>query len=161
RHTERVGLLPARRHPAPCAAATSGLILPDIALAAVFDDDGRVLLLQRTETQSMAGLWGFPGGKIEAGETPLESAMRELREETGLHGENWRLLGTDEDGARRFHLHACRCARLDGFAPEAPHAWVAPADLAHWPMPPVNRSLVAMLREAFPSRVSLPAGRLP
>ncbi len=130
--------------------------LPEIALAAPFDRAGRVLLLQRATHQSMAGLWGFPGGKIEAGELPLVAARRELAEETGLRGVNWRFIGACESeppAARRLFLYACACADeqeiASGFAPEAPFAWVAPEALDDWPMPPVNARLVAMLRAAL------------
>ena len=55
-----------------------------VAACALIDADGRVLLAQRPEGKSMAGLWEFPGGKVEAGERPEETLIRELKEELGI-----------------------------------------------------------------------------
>jgi 8-oxo-dGTP diphosphatase len=77
-----------------------------VVAAALFDDEGRVLLAQRPEGKSMAGLWEFPGGKIETGETPEEALIRELYEELGIviAGENLKPLKFASHSYEDFHL---------------------------------------------------------
>src|SRR5438105_9837022 len=65
-------------------AAETGKPVVLVAAAALIDVDGRVLLAQRPEGKSMAGLWEFPGGKVHAGETPEAALIRELKEELGI-----------------------------------------------------------------------------
>src|ERR1700748_1368427 len=74
-----------------------------VAAAALVDPDGRVLIAQRPEGKSMAGLWEFPGGKIEADERPEDALIRELQEELGIAGKQARL------AAFTFGLHAALC----------------------------------------------------
>jgi 8-oxo-dGTP diphosphatase len=128
---------------------------PVILVAAVVlvDADGRVLLAQRPEGKAMAGLWEFPGGKIEAGETPETALIRELGEELGIDVAASCLAPFTfaSHSYPDFHLlmplYVCR--RWSGIvtAREGQRlAWVRPARLADYPMPPADKPLLAMLR---------------
>ena len=120
-----------------------------IALAVAFDEAGNVLLLKRTTTQHCADLWSFPGGKIEAGETPKAAAIRELQEETGLSGSNWKLLGMHRfeypDRLLNFMLFTCLCNSSDLLSCESEHAWITLDELPDFPMPEANAELIGML----------------
>jgi 8-oxo-dGTP diphosphatase len=123
-----------------------------VAACALIDADGRVLLAQRPEGKSMAGLWEFPGGKIEAGETPEQSLIRELEEELGIIVKEACLapLTFASHSYPDFHLlmplYVCR--RWDGMvtAREGQSlAWVRPNRLRDYPMPPADIPLVPHL----------------
>jgi len=124
-----------------------------VVAVALIDIDGRVLLAQRPEGKAMAGLWEFPGGKVQPGETPETALIRELKEELGIDVAEACLAPLSFASHRydRFHLlmplYACR--RWTG-SPEAREgqrlAWVRPQKLEHYPMPPADKPLVAMLR---------------
>ena len=131
---------------------TSSLPVLRVAAAALVDGDGRVLLAQRPAGKSMAGLWEFPGGKIEAGETPEQALRRELAEELGIIVEvaDLTLAATATHDYQDFHLDMplFLCRRWQG----APHsnegqalAWVLPRDLPGYAMPPADAPLVASL----------------
>lgn len=125
-----------------------------VAAVALIDPDGRVLLAQRPEGKAMAGLWEFPGGKVEAGETPEAALIRELREELGVdtHASCLAPLTFASHGYPGFHLlmplFACR--RWQG-TPEGREgqrlAWVRPREMRDWPMPPADIPLVPILRD--------------
>jgi 8-oxo-dGTP diphosphatase len=123
-----------------------------VAACALIDADGRVLLAQRPEGKSMAGLWEFPGGKIEAGETPEQSLIRELSEELGIVVKEACLapLTFASHSYPDFHLlmplYVCR--RWDGTvtAREGQQlAWVRPNRLRDYPMPPADIPLIPHL----------------
>src|SRR5438132_9921772 len=123
-----------------------------VVAVALVDPDGRVLLAQRPEGKGMAGLWEFPGGKIEAGETPEQSLIRELEEELGITVKEACLapLTFASHSYPDFHLlmplYVCR--RWDGMvtAREGQSlAWVRPNRLREYPMPPADVPLVAHL----------------
>jgi 8-oxo-dGTP diphosphatase len=123
-----------------------------VAACALIDADGRVLIAQRPEGKPMAGLWEFPGGKIESGERPEQCLIRELKEELGI--------GVSEDclapltfASHRypdFHLlmplYVCRRWEGQVTANEAQRiAWVRPNRLRDYPMPPADEPLVSHL----------------
>ena len=125
-----------------------------VAAVALIDPDGRVLLAQRPPGKSMAGLWEFPGGKVEPGETPEACLIRELHEELGI--DTWASclapLTFASHGYDDFHLlmplYVCR--KWEGIVQPREGqrlAWVRPRDLAGYPMPPADVPLVAVLRD--------------
>ncbi len=123
-----------------------------VAACALIDADGRVLLAQRPEGKSMAGLWEFPGGKVEAGERPEETLIRELQEELGIVVKEPCLAPltfashTYEDFHLLMPLFVCR--RWEGLAmPREGQqlAWVRPNKLRDYPMPPADIPLIPHL----------------
>jgi 8-oxo-dGTP diphosphatase len=123
-----------------------------VVACALIDTDGRVLLAQRPEGKSMAGLWEFPGGKVEAGETPEVSLIRELEEELGIITKKACLapLSFASHAYDEFHLlmplYICR--RFEGFPiPREGQKlkWVRVQDLRNYAMPPADEPLVAAL----------------
>jgi 8-oxo-dGTP diphosphatase len=125
-----------------------------VAAVALVDVDGRVLIAQRPEGKAMAGLWEFPGGKVEPGETPEAALIRELKEELGIDITAACLAPFTfaSHTYERFHLlmplYVCR--RWQGTPVAHEHTalkWVRPLKLADYPMPPADVPLVAMLRD--------------
>ena len=132
--------------------ATKPIVL--VAAVALIDVDGRVLLAQRPAGKTMAGLWEFPGGKLHQGETPEAALVRELREELGIETRHSCLapIAFASHGYDAFHLlmplFACRVWQGDPRPLEGQAlAWVRPARLADYPMPPADVPLVAQLRD--------------
>ncbi|MFT4936519.1 MAG: 8-oxo-dGTP diphosphatase [Pseudoalteromonas distincta] len=125
-----------------------------VAAAALIDTDGRVLICERPEGKQLAGLWEFPGGKVEAGETPEACLIRELDEELGIQVTNACLAPFvfASHGYESFHLlmPLYLCRRWSGFVTAKEHkalAWVKPNELRNYPMPPADAPLVAWLRD--------------
>ncbi|MEO1680871.1 MAG: (deoxy)nucleoside triphosphate pyrophosphohydrolase [Pseudomonadota bacterium] len=125
-----------------------------VAAVALVDADGRVLLARRPEGKSMAGLWEFPGGKVEPGETPEAALIRELEEELGIG--TWESclapLTFASHGYETFHLlmplFACRKWTGTPRAREGQAlAWVRPSALRDYPMPPADLPLIPVLRD--------------
>ena len=125
-----------------------------VSAVALIDRDGRVLLAQRPAGKPMAGLWEFPGGKVEAGETPEAALVRELHEELGIETGNSCLapLTFASHSYDDFHLlmplFACR--KWNGIVqPKEAQAlkWVHPRDLLDYPMPPADIPLIPILRD--------------
>jgi 8-oxo-dGTP diphosphatase len=125
-----------------------------VSAVALIDVDGRVLLAQRPEGKSMAGLWEFPGGKVEQGETPEVALIRELHEELGI--ETWSSclapLTFASHSYADFHLlmplFACR--KWEGTPrprEEQTLKWVRAQDLRNYPMPPADIPLIPILRD--------------
>ena len=125
-----------------------------VAACALVDSDGRVLLARRPEGKKMAGLWEFPGGKLNPGETPEAALIRELREELGIEvaGHCLAAFAFASHAYETFHLlmplYLCRRWRGTPQAREGQTlAWVRPDKLSEYPMPPADRPLVPLLRD--------------
>lgn len=125
-----------------------------VSAVALIDRDGRVLLAQRPPGKSMAGLWEFPGGKVEANETPEAALIRELHEELGI--ETWASclapLTFASHAYPDFHLlmPVFACRKWEGIVwPREGQqlAWVQPERLRDYPMPPADLPLIAILRD--------------
>ena len=141
-------------------ANTPQSLFPVVA-AALIDPTGRVLVQQRPPGKQMAGLWEFPGGKIEPGETPEAALVRELHEELGIAVAERDLapltFASETLGDRHLLLllYVCRVWRGDPVALDAVAlSWALPADLRALAMPPADAPFIAAL-EAF----SRPASR--
>src|SRR5437588_9905484 len=124
------------------------------APVALIDTDGRVLLAERPEGKHLAGLWEFPGGKVQPGETPEAALIRELAEEIGIDVEASCLAPftfashTYPDFHLLMPLYVCRKWSGIVTALEGQRlAWVRPARLGDYPMPPADKPLVAILRD--------------
>ena len=125
-----------------------------VTAVALIDADGRVLLAQRPDGKSLAGLWEFPGGKVEPGETPEAALIRELREELGI--DTWKSclapLTFASHSYEDFHLlmplFACRRWQGTPVPQERQRlAWVWAKDLKDYPMPPADLPLIPILRD--------------
>jgi 8-oxo-dGTP diphosphatase len=123
-----------------------------VVACALIDADGRVLIAQRPEGKQFAGLWEFPGGKVETGERPEETLIRELAEELGITVKEPCLapLTFASHAYADFHLlmplYVCR--RWDGIVTAREHtrlAWVKPNKLRDYPMPPADEPLIPHL----------------
>jgi 8-oxo-dGTP diphosphatase len=125
-----------------------------VAACALVDTDGRVLLAQRPEGKTLAGLWEFPGGKVEPGETPEETLIRELDEELGITTKIPCLAPltfashTYDDFHLLMPLYVCR--RFEGTAHGREGQaikWVRPKALRDYPMPPADEPLIPFLMD--------------
>ena len=125
-----------------------------VAACALIDTDGRVLVAQRPEGKQMAGLWEFPGGKVEPGERPEQALIRELGEELEISVEEACLAPFTfaSHAYPDFHLlmplYVCR--RWHGLVRAKEHQalkWLRPKDLSALPMPPADAPLIPLLRD--------------
>lgn len=123
-----------------------------VVAAALVDTDGRILLAQRPEGKQMAGLWEFPGGKVDAGERPEDSLIRELHEELGIdvRADCLAPLTFASHAYEDFHLlmplYICR--RWEGFVTSREDQalkWVHARQLRDYPMPPADEPLIPPL----------------
>jgi len=123
-----------------------------VAACALIDADGRVLIAQRPSGKSMAGLWEFPGGKVEPGERPEQCLIRELKEELGITVKEECLapLTFASHSYPDFHLlmplYVCR--RWEGIVTAQEQQtlkWVRPGELKNYPMPPADEPLISHL----------------
>jgi 8-oxo-dGTP diphosphatase len=123
-----------------------------VAACALIDADGRVLIAQRPEGKSMAGLWEFPGGKVDPGERPEDALIRELKEELGIVVKEACLAPltfashTYEDFHLLMPLYVCRRWEETVTPREGQKlAWVRPNRLRDYPMPPADIPLIPHL----------------
>jgi 8-oxo-dGTP diphosphatase len=125
-----------------------------VVACALVDGEGRILIAQRPEGKSLAGLWEFPGGKIEPGETPEAALVRELREELAIE------VGAEALEPLTFASHSYEslhllmplylCRNWQGTPQAREHQaleWVMPPALRDYPMPPADEPLIAALCE--------------
>ncbi len=123
-----------------------------VVAAALVDRDGRLLVQQRPEGLSMAGLWEFPGGKLEPDETPEQALIRELGEELGIDVDHACLapacFASEALGDKHLLLLLYVCRKWRG-TPVAQHAsalrWVRPVELHALDMPPADKPLIGLL----------------
>ena len=142
--------------PEPNVKIDAGLPTVLVAAIALIDLDGRVLIAQRPEGKSMAGLWEFPGGKVEEGEIPEAALIRECKEELGIDITAACLspFAFASHTYEKFHLlmplYLCRKWEgiVQGMEGQATK-WVKIRELPQYPMPPADDPLVAMLRDFF------------
>jgi 8-oxo-dGTP diphosphatase len=125
-----------------------------VAAVALIDSDGRILLAKRPEGKTLAGLWEFPGGKVEAGERPETALIRELKEELGVDVEQSCLapLTFASHAYEDFHLlmplYVCRRWKGIAQALEGQELkWVFAKNLRDYPMPPADLPLIPHLQE--------------
>jgi 8-oxo-dGTP diphosphatase len=139
-------------------SATSAHDLVLVVAASLVDPDGRVLIAQRPEGKSMAGLWEFPGGKVERSESPEAALIRELKEELGIAVKEPCLapftFASHAYGAFHLLMPLYICRRWEGDPKPLTHMalkWIRPKELlsnaAAWPMPAADLPLIPMLRD--------------
>ncbi|MGI9401710.1 MAG: (deoxy)nucleoside triphosphate pyrophosphohydrolase [Rhizobiaceae bacterium] len=123
-----------------------------VSACALVDADNRVLIAQRPEGKSLGGMWEFPGGKVEAGETPEACLIRELKEELNIT--TWESclapLTFASHSYEDFHLlmPLFVCRKWEGMAQATEHAaikWVRPGNLRDYDMPPADAPLIPAL----------------
>src|ERR1043165_3595376 len=125
-----------------------------VVAAALVDSDGRVLIAQRPGGRSMAGLWEFPGGKVEADERPEDALIRELRGEVGIAVKEACLapftFASHTYGAFHLLMPLYVCRRWEGTPEPRHHAalkWVRPNEMKSYPMPAADLPLIPLLRD--------------
>ena len=125
-----------------------------VAAAALIDRDGRVLVGQRPHGKHLAGLWEFPGGKVDAGETPEAALVRELREELAI--DTWRsclaplTFASHDYGEFHLLMPLFACRKWEGLVACREHQalkWLYPTELKSVELAPANESFVPILRD--------------
>lgn len=125
-----------------------------VAAAALIDGDGRVLLARRAAGKAMAGLWEFPGGKLEADETPEEALVRELREELGIEAQAQCMapvaFASLASAGQHLLMPLFALRKWTGVARPIEHealAWAKPAAFGDYDLAPADKPLAAQLRD--------------
>lgn len=138
----------------PRSTTPSGLPIILVSAAALINPKNEILLTSRPEGKSMAGLWEFPGGKVEEGESPEFALARELKEELGIETREtcFAPLGFASHAYDKFHLvmplFACRMWKGEPQAKEGQNLkWVKPTDLAKYDMPPADIPLIYQIQD--------------
>lgn len=142
--------------PEPLVNVDANLPTVLVSAIALIDPDGRILIAQRPEGKSMAGLWEFPGGKVEAGEIPEAALIRECKEELDIDITAACLapFAFASHTYEKFHLlmPLFVCRKWEGIVRPMEGQqtkWVNIRDLKDYPMPPADLPLLAMLRDFF------------
>ena len=128
-----------------------------ITLIAMFNENDEVLLLKRKLDVHCPDVWSFPGGKIQTSETPLDAAVRELKEETGIKGRLWRHIGkhshTYDDRHLAFYFFFCRTPKNmqkgATLNTESAYMWQPIQQLTDLEMPKANQALISMLMDCY------------
>jgi len=128
-----------------------------ITLIAMFNENDEILLLKRKSDVHCPDVWSFPGGKIKASETPLDAAVRELKEETGVKGRLWRHIGkhnhTYDDRQLAFYFFFCRTPKdmhkKTTLNTESEYIWQSIQQLTDLDMPQANQALINMLIDCY------------
>lgn len=138
----------------PRSTTPSGLPVLLVVAVALVNEQGEILLAQRPEGKSMAGLWEFPGGKLNEGETPEFALCRELEEELGIETREccFAPLGFASHSYEDFHLmmplYVCRMWKGEPQPKEGQTlAWVKPLDLAQYEMPAADIPLIYQIQD--------------
>lgn len=121
-----------------------------VAAAMIEDDDGRLLIARRAQGKSQAGLWEFPGGKLEAGESPEECLRRELLEEMGITTEPYIFVGVNEHdyGTVAIRLIAYKARFVGGVITLTDHddfRWVRPEEFGEFEFAPADVPFLGIL----------------
>ena len=132
-----------------------------IALIAMFNEKDEILLLKRKSDVHCPDVWSFPGGKIKASETPLDAAVRELKEETDVKGRLWRHIGkhshTYDDRHLAFYFFFCRTPKNmpkeAASNTESAYMWCPVQQLKKLNMPQANQALVDMLIDCYAQKL--------
>jgi len=124
-------------------------------VAAIIRDDGKILITQRLDNVHLAGLWEFPGGKVEHGESLQSALQREIREELGIEISVHDVFFTaDHDyGVKYVRLHFFNCTAVTGNPRPLAVAdlrWVRPDELGKYSFPPADTALIAKLQSGLP-----------
>lgn len=125
--------------------------MPVVVAAAVLIEGGRVLLTRRGDGKHLAGMWEFPGGKLEAGESPEEAVVRECREECGIEIEVGDILDVThhrypgKDVLLLFYRCTLRAGKVRHLQ-VADHAWVEPDELDDYALPPADARIIRRIR---------------
>ena len=135
----------------------------DVAIALVFDAGGQLLICKRKADAVLGGLWEFPGGKCNRGETPQECALREVREETSLEVAVVRSLSTIEHEYPHAHvrLHPFVCRHVSGvlqLLQVAEGKWVSPAVLGAYQFPAANGPLIVQASKGLEALLQIAPG---
>ncbi|MFW2390562.1 MAG: 8-oxo-dGTP diphosphatase MutT [Polyangiales bacterium] len=125
--------------------------MPIVVAAAVIIRDGRVLLTRRAKGQHLAGMWEFPGGKLEEGEAPEDALVRECLEECGIEVEVAEILDVthhsypEKDVLLLFYLCELRAGEVRNIE-IADHAWVTPEEIDDYSLPPADERVVERIQ---------------
>ncbi|MDQ6979881.1 MAG: NUDIX domain-containing protein [Ghiorsea sp.] len=128
-----------------------------ITLVAMLNENDDVFLLKRKSDVHCPDVWSFPGGKIETSETPLDAAVRELKEETGIKGRLWRHIGKHshayDDRHLAFYFFFCRTPKNmpkeTTLNTESAYMWCPIQQLKELNMPKANQNLISMLMDCY------------
>jgi len=134
----------------PVPKKRAAIELISVVVALIFNDQGEIFIQKRPDEGLMAGLWEFPGGKVEAGETYEEALRREIQEELGADLQELESFLNLRHAYTRFQvdLRAFTSRLKGGFHTDAPHQWVSISELSNYAFPSANQKLIAALKKS-------------